>query len=108
MAEQLALSQRLGHRAAMHGDECEAAALLVEAVNGPREYLLTRAGFALQQHRGVADLSCFVGTLQHRIHVPAVGNKAQPAKYFAKFLGTWYRLPHILPSRRGRHRWQEL
>jgi hypothetical protein len=55
------LRQRLGHRAAIHRDEGEAAALLVEAVNGPREYLLTRAGLTLQQHGGVADLSCFVG-----------------------------------------------
>src|SRR5580658_10180090 len=103
MTEKFALRERLGHSAAMHGDEGEAAALLVEAVDGTGEYLFSRAGLALQQHGGVADLSCFVGTLQHRIHVPAVGNKAQPTKYVAKLLGTWYRLRHVLFFRARRH-----
>src|ERR1700758_3270185 len=98
MAEQFALRQCLGHSAAMHSDKGEAAALLVEAVNGPRQHLLTSAGLALQQDGGVANLCRFVRTVQHRVHTAASRDKTQSRKYSAKPFGSGYRVRHEQPS----------
>ncbi len=47
--EQLALKQRLGNRAAIHGDEWVPRAS-TGLVNSPRHHLLSRAGFAHDEH----------------------------------------------------------
>src|SRR5258708_35761583 len=102
MGEELALCQRLGHSAAMHGDKGEAAALLIEAMNRTRKHLLASSGLALQKDGGVADLSRFIGAMQHRVHTAAGCDKTQPRKCSPKPFGGGYRVRHEQPSQSER------
>src|SRR6267142_5104926 len=98
MAEEFALRQAFAHSTAMHGNESEPAALLVESVNGARENLFSCSGFALQEHGGVTYLGCFVSALQRGYHARTGGDKAQARKDLANLFGIWYRLGHCLST----------
>src|SRR5579872_369449 len=89
MPEQFALCQILVHRAAVHSDERKVATLLVQRVNGVREYLFACSGLPLQQHGRIAGLCCFVRTLENTGHACAGGDKPQCQKNLAKFV--WFR-----------------
>ena len=89
MPEELTLGKTLVHDAAVHRDEWGAAALLIELVNGTRQYLLARSGFTLQKDRGIADLRGFVRALQNRRHASARRDEAQRRKNLAKSGGIW-------------------